>query len=490
MNNADNVLEILIKIGLLTPENAEKARVALADVKDATKAGGAADADAAKDADKLTASKREMLHLLHGMPPEFRQVGYSFIQGFYNPMFAGMTALTGLFLYAKKQLDDYNKSLDEIGKTAAQADFLPGIEAKMEVLRNGAAAMQTWLDNLGQEQTGEEGIAKALADQLGLMSAIAGAKGAQAKAEEALAIAKIKQGEASGRISPADAERQITEAQAKAVAAEQAAKEKQQADQLGTKSLNLMGLEGIQKILQPIAEAAKQAQNEDEARIAGLKGFADSARANLPEANKKIADAAEKLTKAQEQIGRGDPIDALKRIRDAQDELDKARNAAAGWQKIINQYTTTQTPEAVAGAAGMKDASASAEKLAGENAKNIGDLKISIAELTKTIAGVTGPERATSRTKQQGIFTEGITAEENRANADLKTIGEFAGRPRNSLSPADIAKIKNAYLDMHDAISDASALISDLASVGGDVSQMKKDMADLKQRMSASEHGK
>jgi hypothetical protein len=251
-----------------------------------------------------------------------------------------------------------------------------------------------------------------------------------------------------------------------------------------------MGLEGIQKILQPIAEAAKQAQNEDEARIAGLKGFADSARANLPEANKKIADAAEKLTKAQEQIGRGDPIDALKRIRDAQDELDKARNAAAGWQKIINQYTTTQTPEAVAGAAGMKDASASAEKLAGENAKNIGDLKISIAELTKTIAGVTGPERATSRTKQQGIFTEGITAEENRANADLKTIGEFAGRPRNSLSPADIAKIKNAYLDMHDAISDASALISDLASVGGDVSQMKKDMADLKQRMSASEHGK
>ena len=484
---ADNTLELLIKLGFIGQDQADAAKAALADVKGATTAGAAADVDAAKDTDKLTTSKREMLHLLHGLPPEFRQVGYSFIQGFYNPMFVGMTVLTGLYLYAKKQLDDYNKSLDEIGQKAAQADFLPGIEAKMDVLRTGARDMQTWLGHLAQEQTGKEGIAKALADQLGLMSAIATAKGAQAKAEESLAIAKIKQGQASGRISPADADRQIAEAQAKNVADEQARKEKQQYDVIATKSLDLMGLQGFQKIFQPIAEAAKQAQIDDEAHQARLKADADSARSKMPDANKAISDAAEKLTKAEAALAgaTGGNVpgfvreDAQKKVEAAQDAFEKAKNAAAQQQKILNAFGATQTPEAAASAQALKDARGRSEKLAEDNAKAIGDLTREIAEQSKTNAGVTGPERATSRAKQQTILTEGVTTEENRALADAKTLGEYAGRPRDSLSPADIAKIKAAIADRDAALADAFAMISDLAAVGGDTAQMKTELAAL-----------
>jgi hypothetical protein len=498
MNNADNTLEILIKLGFIGADQAGAARAAIAGVKDETKAGGTADANAAKDTDKLTASKREMLHLLHGMPPEFRQAGYSFIQGFYNPMFAGMTALTGLFLYAKKQLDDYNKSLDEIGINAAKADFLPGIEAKMEVLRNGAADMQKWLDTLAQEQSGEEGVAKALADQLGLMLAIATVKGALAKAEEALAIAKIKQGQASGRISPADAERQITEAQAKAVADEQRAKEKQRADTLGTKSFNLMGLEGIQKIIQPIAEAAKQAQTDEDARQARLKADAGTFGPKMPvlkEASDKTAAQLEYEKRMLTRHEEGTPGYAFQqgKVQEAQGQFDKAQAAIAQLQKILNAFAATQTPEAIAAATGLKDARERAVKQPDETAKAIGDLKIANAELAKNIATLTGPERAVVRAKQQTIYTEGITTEENRARADAKTLGEYAGRPSDSLSPADIAKIKAAIEDRDAALADAAAMISELAAAGedsGQIAQFRADLREMRRDITAIQYSK
>lgn len=488
---ADNTLEILIKLGFIGADQADAARTAIADAKNATKEAGAADVDAAADAEKLNLKKREFHQLLHGLPPQLHQAGLAFTNLFYNPVFAGMLAVTAVFQIAKKHLDDYNKALDEMGKKAAEADFLPGIEAKLDVLRDGAAEMQKWLDQLDQEKSGEQGIAKALADQLGLMESLAKLKESQARADEALALAKIKEGQVSGRITPADAERQTAEVRAKAVADEQAAKEKAQRDKLATDSANLLVAEGMYKILKPIGEGAKQAQIDDEARQKQLKLDADAARAKLPDLNKAAADAAEKLGKAQRDLAANAP-DVMpgggsrtfaQIAAAAQTEYDKAQNALAQQNKILAAFAATQTPEAAAAAENLKVERERAEKLAEDQAKAIGSLKDSIAELSKTIAATTGPERAATRTKKQTLYTEGITKEEERAQADIKTIREFAGRPANSLSPADLAKIKNAIADRDAAIADAMALVRDLAAVGGDVRQARAEIETLKQQM-------
>jgi len=152
MNESANTLEILIQLRAKIDE-ALAARNALDEVKQAQKASGASAEDAAAATEKLNLSHRELHRLLHGLPPEFSQAGYAFTSLFFNPVFAGMVALTAVYQYARKELDDLNKALDAEGAAAAES-ATGGLENHRKVLDEIGTAMAKWkteLAHVGQE---------------------------------------------------------------------------------------------------------------------------------------------------------------------------------------------------------------------------------------------------------------------------------------------------------------------------------------------------
>lgn len=165
-NEADNILQVLIKIGLVTPENADKARTMLADINAeqargvgvATDAAGAAGQLESKLSDqgettfKLTNLHRELRSALFAVASQSPATGAALGTAFLGPIGAIIGAIA-LFREAKKALDDYNKSLDEEGAAAAQSfdDSYQHMEQAVDSLAESHAKFLAELSHAGKD---------------------------------------------------------------------------------------------------------------------------------------------------------------------------------------------------------------------------------------------------------------------------------------------------------------------------------------------------
>jgi hypothetical protein len=94
-----------------------------------------------------------------------------------------------------------NKELDKEGELAAQHDFLPEIQMKNEILLEENEAKEEYSNKLAGIESGEYHMAEDLAAQLELHAAVRKSQQDLAEAEKNLALAKVDEEQASGRIS-------------------------------------------------------------------------------------------------------------------------------------------------------------------------------------------------------------------------------------------------------------------------------------------------
>jgi hypothetical protein len=94
-----------------------------------------------------------------------------------------------------------NKELDKEGALAAQHDFLPAIQMKNEVLLEANEAQNEYYNKLAGIESGEYHMAGDLAAQLELHTAVRKSQQDLAEAEKNLALAKVDEEKALGRIS-------------------------------------------------------------------------------------------------------------------------------------------------------------------------------------------------------------------------------------------------------------------------------------------------
>jgi len=163
MNDSDNTLEILIQLRAKIDE-AIAARNALDEVNGAQTAGAATAEDAAVATEKLNVSHRELHRLLHGLPPQFSQAGYAFTSLFYNPIFAGMLAITAIYQVSKKYLDDWNKALDAEGAAAAES-ATGGLENHRRVLEDIGQSMAKYRAELARDGVEADPLSAKIKDQ-------------------------------------------------------------------------------------------------------------------------------------------------------------------------------------------------------------------------------------------------------------------------------------------------------------------------------------
>ena len=86
-----------------------------------------------------------------------------------NPIGGAVLIAIGLFVKFKEHIDEVNKALDEMGEKAAARDFLPGIEAKAEAIRQGALALDKYKMSLADINSAEAQYQDALKESTQLL---------------------------------------------------------------------------------------------------------------------------------------------------------------------------------------------------------------------------------------------------------------------------------------------------------------------------------
>ena len=94
-----------------------------------------------------------------------------------------------------------NKELDKEGELAAQHDFLPAIQMKNKILLEANEAQNEYSNKLAGIESGEYHMAEDLAAQFELHVAVRKSQQDLAEAEKNLALAKVDEEKALGRIS-------------------------------------------------------------------------------------------------------------------------------------------------------------------------------------------------------------------------------------------------------------------------------------------------
>ena len=110
---------------------------------------------------------------------------------FTNPAVFGVTMLIAAFAKAKEALSEWNKELDEMAAKQAEATFLPGIEARVEKLRELNTETAKYHDHLQNLITVQEQLNTKYRDEKALREATAAANEKIASAQDKAAIDAI-----------------------------------------------------------------------------------------------------------------------------------------------------------------------------------------------------------------------------------------------------------------------------------------------------------
>lgn len=284
-----------LKIGIetvATGDGAQKAAQDLEGVKKAT--------DKAKDANKehekgwhginleMGENRRVMRDLTEAFGPLIEVA-----RAFMNPFIGSITIAIGLFAKFRESLAHWNEEMNKTIEIQAEAEFLPGIEAKHEKLVKLNEEFEKYLDGVEHQISQQQTLNTALEQENAIRAAIAAAKakveGAQTNAAEAgidadLAAWRITAVQAAARKASLKVGSNRATEDAESLKDQQAIddleRRKTQAQDPKIKS-DLAAAEAAVKAQQPDIDSAKSAFEKEKERIKGLDKTALDAQKDL-----------------------------------------------------------------------------------------------------------------------------------------------------------------------------------------------------------------
>jgi hypothetical protein len=247
--DADQSLNVEIKLGLDGQENAAKAKEAIAGV--AQESGNLSQSQYNLEGDLGKVEKRiegvggqsrEMYRVFSQIDRLVPGLGEGLRGAITGPlgMMAALFFTTDLVLGKFKEFD---KELDAIADQAADPTFLDGIRARTEALMQAADAAQEYAAKLYNGVDGEQGIITMLNQELALQEAINEARDKADSAGQSAAGAKTRADEARGTITPEMAIQQEADEKKKAATDETAKKQAAQDKEVADKQAALAALQ-------------------------------------------------------------------------------------------------------------------------------------------------------------------------------------------------------------------------------------------------------
>ncbi|MEI8288669.1 MAG: hypothetical protein WCH99_04305 [Verrucomicrobiota bacterium] len=427
-------------------------------------------------------------------------LGHAIHAAFSGPVGAAF-GLAAVVYEVKHALDETSAALDEMGAKAAEHDFLPGIEAKLEVLRNAVGAAASYANKLADIKNGEHGVAEELTKQLALDQAIERARASLISAEKGLAIAQIQKKESLGQMDPEQAALARANVEKNSILQEQSAHEAAQNQELQRKQAALDEAQKRQRNLETDRAAAAEALAKFSAHQVQVgKDFGNSDKYNKEseEALKKLEAAEQKLAKVKNDDILTRPIVYPKPreqlIEEAETEAQMARARYNLIQRGRRQYEQSINPAMLSN---LEDASKTSRDRALENSGTIGKLTDQIAELTRVIGDTRPIEREATRIKTQTVdttadanraenFSRRITEDFSVAERDIHSVGNFSDK--SSWKPQDLQKAQKEWAEASAKLQDAAGIIPIIQGMGKDMSKMAEMYKELKTELSQVRH--
>jgi hypothetical protein len=410
-----------LKLSELTPE--QKAYAQSHDsVKKAADEAGKSEEQAGRHTEKLAMNHRELHHVLAALGPEAERAGFALREAMSgNKMMLGVAVILAAVGLAKKAIDDWNAKLDATAAANASRDFLPGIQAELQAMQDGAEQAAKFAAALNGVGSAEDKIKSAADAAVAALHALSNAKTEQSNADEALELAKVDLAEklgpgAKGGLSEIQALEKRAAIRKKYTEQRAASQTTDEQKELEIRKQELAADEAQKAQLEAEEKAARK-------KAAALKGRVDARKENLEKGLEKSNPEGtgyydKEVKEAQEAVdfqeGFYPPGTAPKPGSPAAQTLEAAQErlrVGLGMQrrqKLFNDRAKSQA-EALAGnplADAEEEAQIAAEK-ARQNRERINALNKEIPAKQETL-GITEAGRAkTAATKEE---TEAVTA--------------------------------------------------------------------------------
>ena len=325
-----------------------------------------------------------------------------------HPIGGTIAAAIGLFVLMKEHIKQVNKELDDMAAKNALPDFLAGIQAKTDSLRTAGDAAQDYAAKLLAVADGEHSLTAELTAQLALQKSIQEAKTAQAGAEEALALAKIKAQVGSGAITPEMGMVQSAEVKRQAIADESRAKQAAQDKELRTKNRTIEQLdpEGDADYAKT-QRAAFEAEKARRDLVKGLYGDEKKLKEDQAADEKSMTPAQAKLARLKQVPFAFDPIERAhneKLVNEQQAEVDRIQGGMNLRQSGRGRFEADQKSEP--GFHAQEIRVKAAEDAADKSTAAFAKLADEIAALSNSISANRGTDNATVKTKQATVTAE------------------------------------------------------------------------------------
>ena len=495
---ADSTLDILVKLGVVGKEQVEQANRILEETKRQTtqNTGVAKEATEAikeqgEKTEGLEINQRALKMALRQINPELAQLGHALRFATEGMAFMGSIIAVALaYKAAKDALKEWNAEMDKAAEKAADPTFETGILAKKDALDKAADAADAYALKIEEILTTEQSVTQELTTQLALMEKIAAARGQAATAEEGLALARVKEREASGQINKDQAA--LEEEQIKRAAAKKAFAEKTEAEdkKVDTTQEALDKASALEPDLKAKQAADAKALAEEEARRAQTKAdFGDEAyKKKKKESDDEIKAAEEKYNKAG-----GAKLEDLKAqladptltnewqkanlrqlIRqyteessEAKNELDQKQGNAKLLEKGRSQYLEDERTSEVVVA--LKAASEESTKKYNENTDGIKKLTDEINQLKAVIASTRTVEIQAQQARDQTIrldYEAGVERETKKTiDTEKKIAAEPVSNATHARAVAELAAAQKQLAEMAAAITEAAKSHSDTLPV-------------------------
>jgi hypothetical protein len=375
----------------------------LTNVATATKASASAATEDGQNTEELTRQtgfltlkKGELKKLVRELGHEFPIAGMAG-RLMMNPIVAGLSLGIMAFGAAKKALDDWNAALDATAQKNAGKDFLPGIEAKVAALAEGATAAANFgqsLKDIGAAEDVFSGKVKLAIDKLHEYLAAQAEVNSAAEGKE---VADVNLKEKIGKLTGVQA-----------IEARGAIKEKyrKQGDDLKTKGetedlelkeAQLKHSQEQEPGLEYDAGTKRRVADELKARLAASKANLPGAQKSLEEADKEAGLKAEAAGKKEDElrslrgsarfglVSGGALREAGGALTKAQQEAETAKRARDRQKRLVDEYKqdASEIPKQLL--PGAESAARIAETKASQNVQRMVSLETETGTLRQTL---------------------------------------------------------------------------------------------------------
>ena len=377
----------------------------LTNVATATKASAAAATEDGQNTEELT-RKTSFLGLKKGeLKKTVRELGHEFpIAGMagrmmMDPIMGGLSLGIMAFGAAKKALDDWNAALDATAQKNAGKDFLPGIEAKVAALAEGATAAANFgqsLKDIGAAEDVFSGKVKLAIDKLHEYIAAQAEVNSAAEGKE---VADVNLKEKIGKLTGVQAIEARGAIKEKYRKQGDELKTKGETEDLALKEAQLKHSQEQEPGLEYDAGTKRRVADELKARLAASKANLPGAQKSLEEAEKEAQLKLEASSKAEDAVrsaqqtakvgtgfGGSYGVQAAEgAFSKAQKEAETAKQARDRQKRLVEEYKqdASEIPQKLLPQA--EGAARTAEMKATQNVQRIGSLETETGTLRQTL---------------------------------------------------------------------------------------------------------